>query len=570
MDPCLRRDDGGDVTKILHVSLAQLNPIVGDLPYNKKRILDAWGKVPENSDLIVFSELIVSGYPPEDLVLKPFFAKQVKTTVDQIVRASKDLRGAALIGTPWEVNGGIYNAVLLIENGKIIATCLKHHLPNYGVFDEARTFSAAPLPAPVEFRGLKLGIMICEDMWYPDVAAHLKKQGADIFVVPNASPFDADKGDLRMNYARKRVRETGLPLIYVNQTGGQDELVFDGLSFILRPDGEPILQGKEFDEGLYHETLTQNDQGQWFAVTKEIIPELEKPESIYQALLTGLRDYITKNGFPGVLIGLSGGIDSALSAIIAVDALGPEMVHGVMMPSRFTSQESLDDAAALAKALDIHLDTISIEKTVTGFGDLLKPHFTSETPAITFENIQPRTRGLILMALSNATGHMVLSTGNKSEIAVGYATLYGDMCGGFNVLKDIYKTQVYELANWRNTHRTPNGLGPRGAVIPARSITRAPTAELRADQTDQDTLPPYEDLDGILKCLIEEDLGLDEITARGHDPKIVAQVWKMLDSAEYKRRQAAPGIKITSRAFGRDRRYPITNHFVNIIEKKGA
>ena len=420
------------------------------------------------------------------------------------------------------------------------------------------------------FRGIKLGILICEDMWFPDVADNLKKKGAEILVVPNASPFDSRKNDIRSNYARKRARETGLPLIYVNQTGGQDELIFDGLSFILRADGQPILQGKEFEEGIYHDILTENAQGQWFAATQTINQPYEQPESIYQALMTGLRDYITKNNFSGVLIGISGGIDSALSATIAVDALGPEMVHGVFMPSRFTSQDSLEDAKALAKNLGIHLDNISIENPVQAFGEILKPHFTSETPSITFENIQPRTRGLILMALSNATGYMVLSTGNKSEVAVGYATLYGDMCGGFNVLKDIYKTEVYELSNWRNTHRPKSALGPIGAMIPARSITKAPTAELKDNQTDQDTLPPYDELDGILNCLIEEDLGVDEIVNRGHDRETVARVWKMLDNAEYKRRQAAPGVKITTRAFGRDRRYPITNHFVNIIEKKRA
>jgi NAD+ synthase len=468
------------------------------------------------------------------------------------------------------LDGQIYNAALLIEKGAIQAVCLKHHLPNYGVFDEQRTFTAGPLPDPVLFRGIKLGILICEDMWFPDVAANLKKKGAEILVVPNASPFESRKNDIRSNYARKRARETGLPLIYVNQVGGQDELIFDGLSFILRADGQPILQGREFEEGLYHDVLTENNQGQWFAAAQSIIPPMEQPESIYHALMTGLRDYITKNNFPGILIGISGGIDSALSTAIAVDALGPEMVHGVFMPSRFTSQDSREDAEALAKNLGIHLDDISIENPVQAFGEILKPHFTSETPSITFENIQPRARGLILMALSNATGYMVLSTGNKSEVAVGYATLYGDMCGGYNVLKDIYKTQVYELSEWRNKHRPQGALGPAGAIIPARSVTKAPTAELKDNQTDQDTLPPYDELDGILNCLIEEDLGVEEIVNRGHNRETVARVWKMLDNAEYKRRQAAPGVKITTRAFGRDRRYPITNRFVNIIEKKSA
>ena len=568
MDPCLRRDDGIYMNKTLHVTLAQLNPIVGDLAYNQKKILGAWANVPENNDLIVFSELGVCGYPPEDLVLKPFFMQAIHKAVENIVKTSKDLSGAALIGAPWQVDGKTYNAALLIENGKILAVRTKHHLPNYGVFDEQRIFSSGPLPDPVEFRGLKLGIMICEDMWFSDVALNLKQKGADILVVPNASPFDSDKTDMRLDYSRQRTKETGLPLIYVNQTGGQDELVFDGLSFILTADGQPVLQGDAFNEGLYHDTLSKNDHGPWLTIAKERIAPPDEAESVYQALLTGLRDYITKNGFPGVLIGLSGGIDSALSAAIAVDALGPEMVRGVMMPSRFTSKDSIEDAREIAENLGIHLDTISIEKPVETFNDILKPHFTSKTPSTTFENIQPRARGLILMALSNATGFMVLSTGNKSEIAVGYATLYGDMCGGFNALKDIYKMQVYALSRWRNKHKPRNALGPHGHVIPERSITKAPTAELRDNQTDQDTLPPYEELDAILKCLIEEDLSIDDIAARGHKSDIVAKVWKMLDAAEYKRRQAAPGIKITTRAFGKDRRYPITNHFTNIIEKK--
>lgn len=555
------------MNKTLHVTLAQLNPIVGDLAYNQKKILHAWSEAPKNNDLIVFSELIVCGYPPEDLVLKPFFMKQIQKAVDDLVKASKNMPGAALIGTPWEIDGKTYNAALLIEDGKILAVRTKHHLPNYGVFDEQRIFSSGPMPEPVEFRNLKLGIMICEDMWFSDVALNLKQKGADILVIPNASPFDSDKTHMRLNYARQRTKETGLPLLYVNQTGGQDELVFDGLSFILTADGQAILQGDAFNEGLYHDTLSKNDKGRWLTLAKESGAPLDTTESIYQALLIGLRDYITKNAFPGVLIGLSGGVDSALSAAIAVDALGPEMVRGVMMPSRFTSKDSIEDARNLAENLGIPLDNIPIENPVQAFNDILKPHFTSETPSTTFENIQPRTRGLILMALSNATGFMVLSTGNKSEIAVGYATLYGDMCGGFNALKDIYKMQVYELSRWRNENKPQNALGPHGRVIPERSMTKAPTAELRDNQTDQDTLPPYAELDAILKCLIEEDLSIDDIVRRGHKGETVARVWKMLDMAEYKRRQAAPGIKITTRAFGKDRRYPITNHFMNIIEK---
>ena len=531
--------------KKIKITLAQINPIVGDLAYNQDKILKAWAEAPEDTDLVVFPELIVCGYPPEDLILKPFFMRQVEQAVQNIAQASKNNNAAALIGCPVIIDDKIYNAAHLIEHGEIKATITKHHLPNYGVFDEQRIFTSGDLPDPVEFRDVKLGVMICEDMWFADCAARLKNEGAEILVTLNASPYDCAKDDTRLEYAKDRVKETGLPLYYVNQVGGQDELVFDGKSFVLDDQGTVIAQAPEFKEGVYADN--------------EITKEPEELEEIYQALTLGLRDYITKNGFPGVLIGLSGGIDSALSAVIAADALGLDKVHCVMMPSQYTSQDSLDDAAELAENLGVQLDTISIEAPVAAFNDSLAPHLSADAPSTTFENIQPRSRGLILMALSNANGHMVLSTGNKSEMAVGYATLYGDMCGGFNVLKDVYKTQVYALSRWRNT---------QGDVIPERIITKAPTAELKDNQTDQDTLPEYEELDDILTCMIEQDMGIDAIVERGHTRETVAKVWKMLDRAEYKRRQAPPGIKITSRAFGRDRRYPITNHFWNIISDK--
>lgn len=554
--------------KRLHITLAQINPIVGDLAYNRDKIRKIWEAPPEGTDLVVFPELAICGYPPEDLVLKPFFMRQVEKHVNALIAESKNFSAAALIPCPWIIGGKIRNAAHLAENGKILATIAKKHLPNYGVFDEQRIFSSAAAPDPVEFRGTKLGIMICEDMWETDVAAHLKKEGADILIVPNASPYDSEKTDIRMDHAAARVRETGLPMIYVNQVGGQDELVFDGGSFVLNESADVILQGDTFEEGVYDIRLEHNKGAPWMAEVKESSEKkLEGPAEIYQALMLGLRDYIGKNNFPGVLLGLSGGIDSALSAAIAVDALGPQQVRCVMMPSRFTSKDSLEDAQAQAENLGLTLDEIPIEGPVQAFHDALDTHFTANTPATTSENIQSRTRGLILMALSNATGFMVLSTGNKSEMAAGYATLYGDMCGGFNVLKDVYKTQVYELSRWRNTHKPRGGFGPEGAAIPARVLTKAPTAELRDNQTDQDTLPPYETLDDILRCLIEQDLGIEDIAKRGHDPQMIARVWRMLDAAEYKRRQAAPGIKITTRAFGRERRYPITNHFVKIVEK---
>ena len=540
----------------LKITLAQLNPIVGDLEYNKTKILDAWSNVPKETDLIIFSELIICGYPPEDLILKPFFIQEIKCTIDEILKESKNFSAASLISCPWEINGKIYSAVHLIKNGEIKATTLKHHLPNYGVFDEFRVFTSGSLPIPINFNGYKLGVMICEDMWYKDTAQHLKDNGADILIVINGSPFNSKQNDERLKCATRRVQETTLPLIYINQAGAQDELVFDGASFILKENGELAFQGHEFDEGIYHTSF--NKKTNWHIEHDKTIKQLSYSEAMYMALVIGLRDYVIKNNFPGILIGLSGGIDSALSAVIAVDALGADKVHCVMMPSRYTSQDSLDDAKELVNNLGVKLDTISIEEPIETFNKILKPHLSTDAPSTTFENIQPRTRGLILMALSNANGNMVLSTGNKSEMAVGYATLYGDMCGGFNALKDVYKTQVYELSNWRNK---------KNHVIPKRIITKAPTAELKENQTDQDTLPEYEKLDDILSCLIEHDMGIEDIKKRGHSRKTITRIWTMLDKAEYKRRQAPPGIKITSRAFGRDRRYPITNHFMNIIEK---
>ena len=532
--------------KTLTLTLAQLNPTVGDLPGNAAKILDVWKNT--ESDLLVFAEMALCGYPPEDLVLKPAFIESLATHVRKLCAQSKDFEAAALISTPWMMGDEIHNALHLIENGEIKHTQSKHHLPNYGVFDEQRIFSEGPLPEPVEFRGHKLGIMICEDMWFPNVARHLKQGGAEILIAPHASPFDTNKDDVRRDIAHARTQETNLPLILVNQVGGQDELVFDGASFVMDTNGDVIFQAAEFEEDLYNITFTGGE-----FTCPDSIDQYSDEEELYQALVLGLRDYIHKNGFPGVLLGLSGGIDSALSAVIAVDALGADKVQCIMMPSPFTSQDSLDDAAALAENLGCAYETIGIEKAMDAFEDTIP-----DLKNTAHENMQSRTRGLILMALSNSSGKMVLSTGNKSEMAVGYATLYGDMCGGFNALKDLYKGQVYALSNWRNRD---------GEVIPERIITKAPTAELKDNQTDQDTLPEYDVLDDILECLIEHEMSTAEIIKRGHDEATVTRVWKMLDRAEYKRRQAPPGVKITSRAFGRDRRYPITNHFGKQVEK---
>jgi NAD+ synthase len=526
------------------ITLAQLNPTVGDIGGNADKILEAWKNC--NSDLIIFPELFLCGYPPEDLVTRPSFIRACETAIKQIVIKSAQFTAGALVTCPISENGKVYNGALLIEHGKIIASVRKYHLPNYGVFEEMRVFASAPLPEPIKFRGITLGIMICEDMWFPNVAAHLKAHGAEILIVPNGSPFDIGKTQIRRAHARSRIQETGLPLFYINLIGGQDEIVFDGASFVMDARGEIVSELKAFEEEI--KTLSLPLRGlplnEGIGIKNEALPD------IYKALTLGLRDYVRKNNFPGILIGLSGGIDSALVAMIAADALGPENVHCVMMPSQFTSRDSIEDAAALAKNIGVRLDTISIDPPVAAFNEIIREH-TIGAPETTFENLQSRARGMILMALSNATGKMVLSTGNKSEMAVGYATLYGDMCGGFNPIKDVYKTMVYDLARERNI----NG------IIPERIFTKAPTAELKPNQTDQDTLPPYSVLDSILKDLIENELSEDDIVAKGHDAAIVRRVTKMLKAAEYKRRQAPPGVKITTKSFGRERRYPITNRF---------
>ncbi len=543
----------------LHITIAQLNPVVGDVAGNIARARKVLKNLPDGVDLVVFPELFIAGYPAEDLVLKPAFLNAVEKGLADIAH---DIgHTAILIGCPWRQGGLVYNAVHLIQDGKILATRFKHHLPNYGVFDEARTFHPGPLPDPVDFQGHKLGVMICEDVWFADVAAHLKKQGADLLVVANASPFEIDKLEKRLEICSRRVHETGLPLLYVNQIGGQDELVFDGASFVLNESGDCVLRAEEFCEDVIHTVWEKTPTGHWLCAAGELKRHRDGPELIYEAVTLGLHDYVTKNGFPGVLLGMSGGIDSALSAAIATDALGPDSVHCVMMPSVYTSAESINDAADCCSALGLSLDNISIKNPIESVEEVLDHHFTPATPGITHENIQSRLRGLLLMALSNATGRMVLSTGNKSEMATGYATLYGDMCGGFNAIKDVYKTDVFAMAKWRNTTKPDHGFGPAGKVIPDNIIAKPPTAELKPGQKDQDTLPPYDILDDILRGLIEEELDIAALEKRGHAPDLIRRIWAMLDRAEYKRRQAAPGVKITAKSFGRERRYPLTNLF---------
>ncbi len=553
------------MTETLNIALAQLNPTVGDIDGNVVLIAEARARARGlGGDLMVTSELSVSGYPPEDLVLKPAFLDIIEARVGDLARQTNDGGPALLIGAPWRDAGNLYNASLLLDDGEIAAIRYKHQLPNYGVFDEKRIFTAADPPEPVPFRGLKLGVMICEDMWQPDVTAHLAEQGANILIVLNGSPYEMDKKHARLDYASARVGETGLNLIYVNQVGGQDELVFDGDSFIMNGDGTLCARLASWEQ-VVTGSVWHGDGQRWTCEPTALDDHPGGMEAVYRAICLGLRDYVNKNRFPGVLIGLSGGVDSALSAVVAVDALGADRVHCVMMPSPYTSRESLDDAADVARLLGCRLDTISIGPAMDAFEGMLKDSFLGHAADTTEENIQARSRGLTLMALSNKFGHMVLSTGNKSEMSVGYATLYGDMCGGYSVLKDIYKTTVFALSRWRNEHRPADALGPAGPVMPDRVISKPPSAELKHDQKDEDSLPPYDKLDDILHGLIEGEQSLRDIAARGHAMATVERIWQMLDRAEYKRRQAPPGVKISSRAFGRDRRYPITNGFTGHV-----
>lgn len=543
------------------ITLAQLDPKVGDIKENLGLIRAARALAQaDGADLVVFSELVVSGYPPEDLVLKGGFVQACHDGVMELALETGDGGPGLIISAPWLEGEKLYNAALLLDGGKVADVIAKCRLPNYGVFDEVRIFSPGLSVGPVEFRGHKLGIMICEDMWDGDVTKALGDNGAKVLIVLNASPYEMEKSEDRIKLAQDRVRESGLPLIYVNQVGGQDELVFDGGSFVLSNDGNVQALLPSFTSAS--QTISFSADGGLDPMDASVVEQLSENESIYSALVLGLRDYVNKNFFPGVMIGLSGGVDSALSAAIAIDALGADRVHCVMMPSPYTSKESLEDAEQTASLLGVKLDSISIEPAMNAFDEMMKEQFVTHPKDTTEENIQARSRGVILMAISNKFGYMVLSTGNKSEMSVGYATLYGDMCGGYSVLKDVYKTKVWDLCNWRNENKSKTFLGPDGPVMPERVITKPPSAELKPNQKDQDTLPEYEELDDILHCLIELELHSIEIIKRGHDAQMVARVWKMLDNAEYKRRQAPPGVKISIRAFGRDRRYPITNGFV--------
>ena len=550
----------------LAIAVAQLNPTVGDIAGNADKARRARAQAAgTGADLLALPELFLSGYPPEDLVLKPAFQAACRAMVEKLARETADGGPAVLIGTPWRDENKLYNAYCLLDRGVIAAVRLKVNLPNYGVFDERRLFAPGPPPGPVSFRGVRLGLPVCEDIWtewgdYEDVVECLAETGAELMIVPNGSPYSRNKDDVRLNIAVARVTESDLPLIYVNQVGGQDELVFDGASFGLHADRSLAFQLPAFREEI--KTLHWRRSGnEWRCADGpiEIIDVGDKAD--YRACMLGLRDYVNKNGFKGVVLGLSGGIDSALAATLSADALGPERVRCVMLPYRFTSQQSLDDAARVAKAIGVRYDTVPIESAVLGLEQALGEVFRGQPRDVTEENLQSRTRGTILMAISNKFGLMVVTTGNKSEMSVGYATLYGDMNGGFNPIKDLYKTEVYRLARLRNQWKPDDALGPAGEVIAGNILTRAPTAELRENQTDQDSLPPYDVLDPILERLVEREQPIAQIITEGFDLETVTKVDRMLNLAEYKRRQAAPGVKVTLKNFGRDRRYPIVNRF---------
>ena len=539
------------------IALAQLNPKVGDVEGNLALALRVRETAAaQGADAVLFSELFLCGYPPEDLLLSARFQEVVMSAARRLASHTATTGPALLMGLCWREGVHLYNAIALMDEGDIQALRYKVHLPNYGVFDEARLFTPGHLSGPVSLRGIPVGVPICEDIWHEDVVECLSETGASMLLVANGSPFEVGKEDARLSHAVARVVESDLPLIYVNQVGGQDELVFDGDSFILNANRSLAMRLPCWHEEVALSQWRRIDNI-WRCDAGECSERPEPLEDIYHALVLGLRDYVEKNGFAGVLLGLSGGIDSALCAVLAVDALGCERVRCFRLPSRYTSRESMEDAEKVAHTLEIKLDDINIECAV---GEVTRA-LGGNIKDVTAENIQSRLRGVLLMASSNDTGFLVLTTGNKSELSTGYATLYGDMNGGFNPIKDIYKTQVFDLAHWRNSYVGDDFRGPTGKVIDERVLTKPPSAELRTDQKDTDTLPPYEMLDGILRCLVEGDMPVSEIIEQGYEAGITRRIENLLLASEYKRRQSAPGIKISARNFGRDRRYPITNGF---------
>ena len=548
------------MTNRLNIAMAQLNQRVGDLAGNAGKMLE-WRAKATDADLIVFPEQQLIGYPAEDLVLKPAFAARAAVELAKLAEATADGGPAMLVGSIFLDDGALYNGIALLDGGQIAAVRYKHELPNYGTFDEKRIFASGPMPEPVLFKGVRIGVPICEDGWLAPVSLHLKERGAELLISTNGSPYEIDKDDRRLEEVfAARVRETGLPLMFLNRVGGQDELVFDGSSFVLNADGAAAHRLPDWEEHLRMTHWTRGDDGWECADGPKALWE-DHPADIYSAMVTGLRDYVNSNGFPGVVLGMSGGIDSAICAAIAADALGPDRVWCVMLPSRYTSQSSLDDAAQCAEMIGCRIDTIPISPAVGAFDAMLSGSFADRDVDITEENIQSRIRGVTLMALSNKFGHMLLTTGNKSEMSVGYATIYGDMAGGYNPIKDAYKMTVFAISEWRNAHKPRIGLGRDGPVIPDNIITKPPSAELRPDQKDSDSLPDYPVLDKMLHALVEEERSVDEVVAQGFDRDTVVRIERLLYLAEYKRRQAPPGVKLGTRNFGRDRRYPITNAF---------
>ncbi len=544
------------MTKKISILIVQTNPIVGNIEYNKQIVID---HIKDNqSDLIVFSELMLTGYPPEDLVLKPAFMDRVNSALSEILECSKSSDATIILGTPYLDDDKLFNAALVIKEGQILNKHYKMALPNYGVFDEKRIFSNGEQITIIDFNGINLGIFICEDIWVKDTILELDKDRIDLAVSLNASPFDVNKIEDREKKALNFASSIDAPLMYVNQVGGQDEIVFDGSSFIC--DQTKIVSKLNHCVEESREYIF-NTIDKAFEVEENDKFDIDKQDIVYSNLILGLRDYVDKNKFPGVVIGISGGIDSAFSAAVAVDALGADRVKGILMPSQFTSDESNIDANLLGKNLGIDLLSISIQDIVNSYDNTLSDLFADKEIDITEENIQSRTRGAILMAYSNKFGHMVVTNGNKSEVSVGYSTLYGDMCGGFSVVKDIYKSDLYRLSEWRNTNLPSLSKINTLDIIPKNIILKEPTAELKADQKDSDSLPPYDILDKILFLLVEKESSIKEIVSQGYDVGVVTKVQNLLYNSEYKRRQAAPGVKISERNFGYDRRYPITNAF---------
>ena len=548
------------MAETFRLTLAQLNPTVGDLDANSRKAREAWeaGKA-AGAHMVALTEMFVTGYQTQDLVLKPAFTDAAMAAIEALARDCAD--GPALgIGGPYRDESGLYNAYWVLEGGKVVAHVLKHHLPNVTVFDEERLFVSAPVSGPYRIGPVRIGTPICEDAWFDDVTETLAETGAEILLVPNGSPYYRDKYDERIAVMVGRVVETGLPLIYLNMVGGQDDQVFDGGSFVLNPGGALAAQFPVFDECIRHIDFESGPKG-WQAKRAERDALPDAWEQDYRAMVQSLRDYLGKTGFGKVLLGLSGGVDSALVAVIAADAIGPENVRCVMLPSEYTSAHSLEDAAGVANALGCRLDTVPISGARAAVSEALEPLFEGTKPGVAEENIQSRLRGLMLMALSNKFGEMLLTTGNKSEIAVGYATIYGDMSGGYNPLKDLYKMRVFETCRWRNANHRDWMMAPSGEVIPERVISKPPSAELKEDQKDSDSLPPYEVLDGILERLVDWDMSVAEVVAHGYDRATVKRVEHLLYISEYKRFQSAPGTRLTLKSFWLDRRYPIVNRW---------